>query len=81
MVLESLSRATGTKATHVPYRASNQIIQDLIGGQIQMTCDQFSTAYPQVKAYWGRLAERPSFKKVLAHAEPYLSKFMASARK
>ncbi len=41
---------TGAKIAHVPYRASNQIIQDLLGGQIQMTCDQFSTAYPQVQA-------------------------------
>jgi glutathione S-transferase len=36
-------------------------------------------AYPHLTAYWGRLAERPSFKKVLAQAEPYLAKMMASA--
>jgi tripartite-type tricarboxylate transporter receptor subunit TctC len=50
LCMELIVQHTGAKIAHVPYRASNQIIQDLLGGQIQMTCDQFSTAYPQVKA-------------------------------
>jgi tripartite-type tricarboxylate transporter receptor subunit TctC len=50
LCMELIVQHTGAKIAHVPYRASNQIIQDLIGGQIQMTCDQFSTAYPQVQA-------------------------------
>ena len=50
LCMELIVQHTGVKITHVPYRASNQIIQDLLGGQIQMTCDQFSTAYPQVQA-------------------------------
>lgn len=50
LCMELIIQHTGAKVAHVPYRASNQIIQDLIGGQIQMTCDQFSTAYPQVQA-------------------------------
>lgn len=50
LCMELIVQHTGAKLAHVPYRASNQIIQDLIGGQIQMTCDQFSTAYPQVQA-------------------------------
>lgn len=50
LCMELIVQHTGAKITHVPYRASNQIIQDLLGGQIQMTCDQFSTAYPQVQA-------------------------------
>ena len=49
LCMELIVQHTGAKIAHVPYRASNQIIQDLIGGQIQMTCDQFSTAYPQVQ--------------------------------
>ena len=49
LCMELIVQQTGAKIAHVPYRASNQIIQDLIGGQIQMTCDQFSTAYPQVQ--------------------------------
>jgi tripartite-type tricarboxylate transporter receptor subunit TctC len=50
LCMELIVQHTGAKIAHVPYRASNQIIQDLLGGQIQMTCDQFSTAYPQVQA-------------------------------
>lgn len=49
LCMELIVQHTGAKLAHVPYRASNQIIQDLLGGQIQMTCDQFSTAYPQVQ--------------------------------
>lgn len=49
LCMELIVQHTGAKLAHVPYRASNQIIQDLLGGQIHMTCDQFSTAYPQVK--------------------------------
>ena len=49
LCMELIVQHTGAKIAHVPYRASNQIIQDLIGGQIQMTCDQFSTAYAQVQ--------------------------------
>lgn len=50
LCMELIVQHTGVKIAHVPYRASNQIMQDLISGQIQMTCDQFSTAYEQVKA-------------------------------
>lgn len=50
LCMELIVQHTGAKLAHVPYRASNQIIQDLLGGQIHMTCDQFSTAYPQVQA-------------------------------
>jgi tripartite-type tricarboxylate transporter receptor subunit TctC len=49
LCMELIAQHTGTKMVHVPYRASNQIIQDLLGGQVQATCDQFSTAYPQVQ--------------------------------
>ena len=50
LCMELIVQATGARLAHVPYRASNQIMQDLISGQIQMTCDQVSTAYEQVKA-------------------------------
>ena len=50
LCMELIVQHTGARIAHVPYRASNQIMQDLIAGQIQMTCDQFSTAYEQVKA-------------------------------
>jgi tripartite-type tricarboxylate transporter receptor subunit TctC len=34
----------------VAYRASNQQMQDLVGGQIRIACDNFSSAWEQVKA-------------------------------
>ena len=49
LCMELLAQKTGVQVTHVPYRASNQIMQDLIGGTIQMSCDQISTALAQVK--------------------------------
>ena len=47
---EMLADAAGVKMTPVAYRASNQSIQDLIGGQIKLACDNFAVAYEQVKA-------------------------------
>jgi tripartite-type tricarboxylate transporter receptor subunit TctC len=47
---EMLADAAGLKMTPVSYRASNLSIQDLIGGQIQLACDNFAVAYEQVKA-------------------------------
>ncbi len=46
---EMLADATGVKISPVPYRASNQSIQDLVGGQIKLACDNFAVAYEQVK--------------------------------
>lgn len=46
---EMLADAAGVKISPVPYRASNQSIQDLIGGQIRLACDNFALAYEQVK--------------------------------
>jgi tripartite-type tricarboxylate transporter receptor subunit TctC len=47
---EMLADAAGLKMTPVSYRASNLSIQDLIGGQIKLACDNFAVAYEQVKA-------------------------------
>jgi tripartite-type tricarboxylate transporter receptor subunit TctC len=46
---EMLADAAGLKMTPVAYRASNLSIQDLIGGQIKLACDNFAVAYEQVK--------------------------------
>jgi tripartite-type tricarboxylate transporter receptor subunit TctC len=46
---EMLADAAGLKMTPVSYRASNQSIQDLVGGQIKLACDNFAVAYEQVK--------------------------------
>ncbi len=55
LCMELIVQATGAKLAHVPYRASNQIMQDLISGQIQMTCDQYSTVIEQVRAGKARM--------------------------
>jgi tripartite-type tricarboxylate transporter receptor subunit TctC len=46
---EMLMQMSGVKMNAVAYRASNQQMQDLIGGQIKIACDNFSTAWEQVK--------------------------------
>jgi tripartite-type tricarboxylate transporter receptor subunit TctC len=38
------------KMNAVAYRASNQQMQDLVGGQIRIACDNFSSAWEQVQA-------------------------------
>ena len=53
---EMLADAAGLKMTPVSYRASNLSIQDLIGGQIKLACDNFAVAYEQVKAGKARAA-------------------------
>jgi tripartite-type tricarboxylate transporter receptor subunit TctC len=47
---EMLAHAAGLKMAPVSYRASNQSIQDLIGGQISVACDNFPVAIEQVRA-------------------------------
>ncbi len=49
LCMEILAQKTGIQVTHVPYRSSNQIMQDLISGTIHMSCDQISTALAQVQ--------------------------------
>lgn len=40
---------TGTKLTHVPYRGSAQVIQDLIGGQVDLAFDYPSSTQSFIK--------------------------------
>jgi tripartite-type tricarboxylate transporter receptor subunit TctC len=47
---EMLMQAAGIKMAAVAYRASNAQMQDLIGGQIKIACDNFSTAWEQAKS-------------------------------
>ncbi|WP_315836610.1 tripartite tricarboxylate transporter substrate binding protein [Bradyrhizobium prioriisuperbiae] len=41
---------TGTQMTHVPYRSSNEIMQNLTGGHIDVAFDNITLAWPQAKA-------------------------------
>ncbi len=47
---EMLMQAAGIKMSAVAYRASNQQMQDLVGGQIKIACDNFSSAWEQARA-------------------------------
>lgn len=50
MAGELFKLATGTDITHVPYRSSGQITQDLLAGQISMTFDNITVAWPHIQA-------------------------------
>ncbi|MEQ1616398.1 MAG: tripartite tricarboxylate transporter substrate-binding protein [Hyphomicrobiaceae bacterium] len=45
-----LQNLTGTKPSMVPYRGTGPAMNDLVGGQIDVLCDQSTTAVPQVLA-------------------------------
>ena len=45
-----LSSATSTQMTHVPYKGGSQVMNDLIGGQIQATLISITLAAPQVRS-------------------------------
>jgi tripartite-type tricarboxylate transporter receptor subunit TctC len=47
---EAFKLATGTVATHVPYKGSSQALADLIGGQIQLNFDTTSSAMNFIKS-------------------------------
>jgi tripartite-type tricarboxylate transporter receptor subunit TctC len=46
---ELLSLRAGAPMTAVPYRSSSQFLQDLVGGQIKLACDNYATAWEQVQ--------------------------------
>ena len=48
LAVEQFSSAAGVKMNHVPYKGSAPAITDLVGGQIQLLFDPFSSLYPQV---------------------------------
>lgn len=50
MAAELFKVATGTDMAHVPYRSSGQVTQDLLSGQIQLTFDNITIAWPHVQA-------------------------------
>jgi tripartite-type tricarboxylate transporter receptor subunit TctC len=50
---ELFKSMSGTKMQHVPYKGSPQAIADAVAGQVSMSFDNISTAYPPAKS--GRL--------------------------
>src|SRR5262249_48655564 len=42
--------ATGTEMTHVPFRSTNEVMNSMIGGHIDLAIDSMTTAWPHAKA-------------------------------
>lgn len=51
--MELFKSMTGTQIQHVPYKGTQQAVTDLIGGQIDILCDNMASILPLVRA--GRL--------------------------
>lgn len=54
---ESLKRHSGIDMTHIPYQGPAPAIQDVLGGQVSMICDNYSNVIQYIRS--GRL--RPLF--------------------
>ena len=50
LAAEMFMNMTGTKMLHVPYKGSALIVNDLLGGQIQISFSDMPVALPHVKA-------------------------------
>ncbi len=50
LAVEYFSGLAGIKMNHIPYKGSAPAITDLLGGQIQVLFDPFSSIHPQVAA-------------------------------
>lgn len=48
LAVEQFAAVAGIRMNHIPYKGSAPAINDLVGGQIQVLFDPFSTLYPQV---------------------------------
>jgi len=48
--LELLKSMTGVQIQHIPYKGSGPALNDLIGGQVQMTIDNLPSAMPFIQA-------------------------------
>jgi len=48
LAVEYFSNLAGIKMNHIPYKGSAPAVTDLVGGQIQVLFDPFSSVYPQV---------------------------------
>lgn len=47
---ELMSKKLGIELAHVPYKGNNQVMNDLLGGHIDLAFDVVGSALPQVKA-------------------------------
>ncbi|TCR70045.1 tripartite tricarboxylate transporter substrate binding protein [Bosea sp. BK604] len=77
MAAELFKVETGTDMVHVPYRSSGQVTQDLLSGQIQLTFDNITIAWPHVEAGKIRALATATPKRLeVAKDMPALSEFI-----
>jgi tripartite-type tricarboxylate transporter receptor subunit TctC len=50
LAMETLKKVEGMDIVHVPYKGSPAVIQDLIGGQIQLAFDAGASILPQIQS-------------------------------
>ena len=50
LAVEFFNAAAGIRMNHIPYKGSSPAITDLVGGQLQVLFDPFSSLYPQVRS-------------------------------
>lgn len=53
LTMELFKSMTGTQMVHVPYKGTQMAVTDILGGQIQILCDNLASLLPLVQA--GRL--------------------------
>ena len=49
LAMETLKKSLGMNIVHVPYKGSPAVLQDLIGGQIQLAFDAGASILPQIR--------------------------------
>ncbi|MGZ9014644.1 MAG: tripartite tricarboxylate transporter substrate-binding protein, partial [Burkholderiales bacterium] len=50
LAMEMFKHATGTQIVHVPYKAAQQAIAEMIAGQVHVLFDNFGSIVPHVKS-------------------------------
>ena len=42
-------QATGTKMTHIPYKSTTDVVNSMLGGNVELAIDSMTTVWPQAK--------------------------------
>lgn len=50
LLLEYINRKTGTDILHVPYRSASSIVQDVVGGRVELSILTLTTALPFIQS-------------------------------
>jgi tripartite-type tricarboxylate transporter receptor subunit TctC len=69
VAMERLKQVTGAQITHIPYKGAAPAMQDMMGGNIEMTVDTLGSALPQHQAGRVRIVAVASAKRALTAPE------------